>query len=155
MCVLHALWKSDPAGALSLWGEAFEKPATAKKSKGRQSKIPKPLSHPFAIEGKRLKELITEISGSLIGESINFEKLAIRLPSANGLPAPSPQLIRDEDEPPTTPQALKSWYVPSAVFEPGLALDFLLSLPNQSTPSIALGVSIRYGRRLAHGIVDG
>ena len=54
---------------------------------------------PFAIDEKKLKELIAEISGSLIGESIGFDKLAIRLPSANDLPVPSPQLIRCEDEP--------------------------------------------------------
>ncbi len=154
MHALHALWKSESSGTLHLWGETSEKLATAKKPKGRQFKIPKPLPHPFAIEEKKLKELITEISGSLIGESINFEKLAIRLPSANDLPAPSPQLIRDQDEPPIAPEALKSWHVPSAVFEPGLALDFLLSLPNQSTPAIALGASIRYWAEAAKFAIE-
>lgn len=151
MHALHALWKS---GALHLWGETSEKPAPAKKPKGRQAKIPKPLPHPFAIDGKKLKELVSEISGSLIGENITFEKLALRLPSANDLPAPSPQLIRDHDEPSSTPEALKSWYVPSAVCEPGLALDFLLSLPNQSSPAIALGVSIRYWAEVAKFAIE-
>jgi|GEM_PF-7122073 len=97
----------------------------------------------------QVKELIAKISGSLVGESIGLEKLAIRLPSANGLPAPSPQLIREQDEPPTTPEELKSWYVPSAVFEPGLALDFLLALPNQSPPAIVFGASLRYWAEVA------
>jgi len=154
MYALHALWKSDSSDGLHLWGETSETPTTAKKSKGRESKIPKPLPHPFAIDEKKLKELVTEISGSLIGESINFEKLAIRLPSANDLPAPSPQLIRDQEEPPSTPEALKSWYVPAALFEPGLALDFLLSLPNQPVPTIALGQSIRYWAEVAKFAIE-
>ena len=154
MYALHALWKSEPSGALYLWGETSEKPATTKKPKGRQSKIPKPLPHPFAIEAKKLKEFITEISGSLIGESVSFDKLAIRLPSANGLPAPSPQLIREQDDPPSTPEELKPWYAPSAIFEPGLAMDFLLSLPNQSTPAIALGASIRYWAEVAKFAIE-
>jgi len=154
MYALHAVWKSAPSSALHLWGETPETPTTAKKPKGRQSKIPKPLPHPFAIDEKKLKELITEISGSLIGESVNFQKLAIRLPSANDLPAPSPQLIREQDEPLLTSEALKSWYVPAAVFEPDLALDFLLSLPNQSTPAIAFGASIRYWAEAAKFAIE-
>jgi SNF2 family DNA or RNA helicase len=154
MHVLHALWKSDSSGVLHLWGETSEKPAAAKKPKGRQAKTPKPLPHPFAVEEKRLKELIAEISGSLIGESVGFDKLAIRLPSANGLPTPSPQLIRDQDEPPNAPEALKTWHVPSAVFKPGLALDFLLSLPNQSTPAVALGASTRYWAEAAKFAIE-
>ncbi len=154
MYALHALWKSDASGRLHLWGETSAKPATAKKLKGRQSKIPKSLPHPFAIEGKKLKELISEISGSLIGESIKFEELAIRLPSTNGLPAPSPQLIRDQDEPPTIPEALKTRHVPSAIFEPGLALDFLLALPNQPTPAIAFGQSIRFWAEAAKFAIE-
>ncbi|MCI0694321.1 DEAD/DEAH box helicase [candidate division KSB1 bacterium] len=154
MYALHALWKSDASGALHLWGEISEKSVTAKMPKGRQSKIPKLLSHPFAIEDKKLKELASEISNSLIGESVSFDKLAIRSPSANGRPASSPQLIRDQDEPPTTPEALKSWYVPSVVFEPGLALDFLLSLPNQPAPTIVLGVSLRYWAEVAKFTIE-
>ncbi|MGH7456394.1 MAG: hypothetical protein ACRENG_33905, partial [bacterium] len=154
MYALHAVWESEPSGILHIWGETSEKPATAKKSKGSQSKIPKPLPHPFAIEEEKLKELVSEISGSLIGESVSFDKLAIRLLSAKDLPAPSPQLIRDQDEPPSTPEALKTWHVPSVVFEPGLALDFLLSLPNQSTPAIALGQSIRYWAEVAKFAIE-
>jgi hypothetical protein len=154
MYALHPVWKSDTSGVLHLWGETSEKPAPAKKPKSRQSKIPKPRPHPFAIEDKKLKELVAEISGSLIGESINFEKLAIRLPSANDLPAPSPQLIRDQDEPPRVPKALKTWYVPAAAFEPELALDFLLSLPNQSPPTIALGASLRYWAEVAKFAIE-
>ncbi len=76
MFALHALWKSDSSGVLHLWGDTSDKPATAKKSKGRQAKKPKPLPHPFAVEEEKLNQLITEISGSLIGESINLERLA-------------------------------------------------------------------------------
>jgi SNF2 family DNA or RNA helicase len=154
MYSLHALWNSDASGALHLWGETSEKPATAKKPKGRQSKIPKPLPHPFAIKAEKLQELVAEISGSLIGESVDCDKLAIRLPSANDLPAPSPQLIRDQDEPPSTPEALKTWHVPAAIFEPGLALDFLLSLPNQSAPTIAFGASLRYWAEVAKFAIE-
>jgi hypothetical protein len=154
MYALHALWKSDTSGVLHLWGETSEKPATAKKPKGRQFKISKALPHPFVIEEKRLKELVSEISGSLIGETSNFEKLAIRLPSANGVLTSSPQLIRDQDDPLSIAEALKTWYVPSAVFEPGLALDFLLSLPNQSMPAIALGQSIRFWAEVAKFAIE-
>lgn len=154
MHVLHALWKTESSGTLHLWGETSEKPAAIKKLKGRQSKTPKTLPHPFAIAEKKLKELLAEISGSLIGESIAFDKLAIRLPSANDLPAPSPQLIRDEDEPPSTPDALKAWHVPAAVFEPGLALDFLLALPNQPPPAMAFGASLRYWAEVAKFAIE-
>jgi hypothetical protein len=154
MYVLHALWKSEPPGSLLLWGETSEKSSIVKKPKGRQSKIPKPLPHPFALPGEKLKEIVTEISGSLIGESASFDKLAISLPSANGLPTPSPQLIRDQDEPPIAPEALQPWYVPSAVFEPGVTLDFLLSLPNHPAPAIALGASIRYWAEAAKFAIE-
>jgi len=70
------------------------------------------------------------------------------------LPAPSPQLIREQDDPPSTPEELKPWYAPSAIFEPGLAMDFLLSLPNQSTPAIALGASIRYWAEVAKFAIE-
>ena len=33
MYALHAFWKSDSSGVLHLWGETFETPTTAKKSK--------------------------------------------------------------------------------------------------------------------------
>jgi len=154
MHALHALWKSDASGALHLWGETSEKPAPAKKPRGRQAKIPKPLPHPFAVNDRKLKELIAEISGSLIAESVSFDKLALRLPSTNDLPAPSPQLIRDQDEPPSTLEALKTWHVPSAVFEPDMALDFLLALPNQSTPAIAFGASLRYWAEVAKFAIE-
>lgn len=154
MYVLHAHWSSESLGALHLWGETSEKPATTKKPKGRQSKIPKPVPHPFAIAEEKLKQLVTEISGSLIGESVRFDRLAIRLPSMNGLPAPSPQLIRDQDEAPSAPEELRSWYVPSAVLEPGLALDFLLALPNQPAPAIVVGQSTRFWAEVAKFAVE-
>ncbi|MCG3155006.1 MAG: RNA polymerase-associated protein RapA [bacterium] len=154
MHALHALWKSDSSGVLHLWGETSETPAPAKKPRGRQAKIPKPLPHPFAVKDGKLKELIAEISGSLIAESVSFDKLALRLPSTNDLPAPSPQLIRDQDEPSSTPEALKTWLMPSAVFAPGLALDFLLALPNQATPAIAFGASLRYWAEVAKFAIE-
>ncbi len=152
MHALHALWIADSLGALYLWGEFSEKPAATKKSKGR--KTPNLLLHPFAADEKKLKELITEISGSLIGENAGGDKLAIRLPAANDLPAASPQLIRDEEAPPSTLEALKTWHVPAVIFEPGLALDFLLALPNQPTPAIAFGASLRYWAEVAKFAIE-
>ena len=154
MYVLHALWSNESSGKLHLWGETSEKPSVAKKPKGRKSKIPKPLPHPYAIAEEKLKQLIAEISGSLIGESVDFDRLILRLPSANGVPAHSPQLLHDEDKPSGLPHELKPWSMPSARLEPGLALDFLLTLPIQPVPVIALGHSIRYWAEVAKFAIE-
>jgi len=122
MYVLHAHWNPEYLEALHLWGETSEKPAAIKNPKGRKSKTLKPLLHPFSVEDEKLKELVTEISGSLIGESIRFDRLNLRLPSMNSSPIASPQLIHDQVDSPATPKELQQWHVPSAILNPGLAL---------------------------------
>jgi SNF2 family DNA or RNA helicase len=154
MYVLHAHWNSESLGALHLWGETSEQPAAIKNPKARKSKTSKPLPHPFAVEDEKLKEIITEISGSLIGESIRFDKLNLRLPSMNGSPVASSQLISDQTDSPAAPKELRQWCVPSAMFDPGLALDFLLAIPNQPPPMIVLGHSIRFWAEAAKFAIE-
>jgi SNF2 family DNA or RNA helicase len=154
MYVLHAHWNSESLGALHLWGETSEKSPAIKNPKARKSKTPKPLPHPFAVEDEKLKELVTEITGSLIGESIRFDRLNLRLPSMNGSPIASPQLIHDQVDSPAAPKELRQWLVPSTIFDPGLALDFLLAIPNQPAPMIVLGHSIRFWAEVAKFAIE-
>jgi len=154
MNVLHANWNTNAAGNLHLWGETSETPAAAKKLKRRSAKALQSRLHPFALEGAELKNAIAAVAGSLIAESGKSGKLKLHLPSIGEFPASSPQLIRDQDESPKMAKELKLWEVPTAKLEPGLALDFLLSLSNESAPDIALGDSIRFWAETAKFAIE-
>ncbi len=154
MYVLHAIWNTSATGNLHLWGETSETPAAAKKSKRRSTKTSESRPHPFALEAEGLKNAVAAVTGSLVAESMEVGKLTLHLPSMGDMPASSPQLIRDEDDLPKMAKDLKLWEVATAKLDPGLALDFLLSVSDQSAPGIAFGDSIRYWAEAAKLVME-
>ncbi|MFZ2070074.1 MAG: DEAD/DEAH box helicase [Halobacteriota archaeon] len=148
MQVLHALWENTASGKLYLWAESSALPLNAPAHHGRQPKIKKPKSkaHPFALVGDELREVIESISEHLICEHAGFETKTFLLPSAKKSPLPSPWLIREDEADYSADKApgLAGWGIGTLTFDPYLAFDFLLELPEQPPHGIAFGSSLRF-----------
>jgi SNF2 family DNA or RNA helicase len=143
MLVLHATWDKD---RLYLWAESSTLPMSATGHRGRQpeAKKPKSRAHPFAPASDELREVIKSIFEHLIYETAAFEKKTLLLPSTQSGPLPSPWLIREEDYSAEKATGLAGWEIETLAFDPYLAFDFLLRLPEQPPHGFAFGSSLRF-----------
>jgi hypothetical protein len=143
MQVLHTTWDKD---RLYLWAESSTLPLSAPGHRGRQpeAKKHKSRAHPFALARDELSEVIKSILEHLIYEKIEFEKKTFLLPSTQKGPLPSPWLIREEDYSAEKATALAGWEIEALTFDPYLAFDFLLGLPEQPPRGLAFGSSLRF-----------
>jgi len=143
MLVLHAVWDKD---RLYLWAESSTLPVAAPRSRGRKPKKHKIKAHPFSLAGDELREVIENISEHLICEYAGFETKTYLLPSTQRGPQPSPWLIREDEEDYSADKAtgLAGWDIETLSFDPYLAFDFLLGLPEQPPHGFAFGSSLRF-----------
>jgi hypothetical protein len=154
--VIHGIWAY---GALSLWAEDSDGPATAAPRAGRPSRAPRP--HPFAGSIDILADMVAELAGpaaDLARKAIEDE-LTLLLPATADGPLASPALIREPGaEPARNPSrpALTAWRVPALTFESATALDLLgaLSEPGMSSSAAAAGGSVPYLAALARQAGD-
>lgn len=144
MIVVHAIWDNLTSNKLSIWGESSKMPMTVPRRRGREPKKPKPRGHPFALGRDPLMEEVGGFSGSLGVESADFRVLTLLLPSTSKGPLPSPELILEEERGDEKVTGLTPWKITTLMFDPALALDFLLSLPEESPHGVAFGSSLRF-----------
>jgi len=135
MLVIHGIWAY---GALSLWAENSDGPATAQPRPRHPSRAPRP--HPFASALDVLADVVAELAGpaaDLARKAIEDE-LTLRLPGTPDGPVASPALIREPGAEPVKSAArpaLSAWRVPALTFEPDTALDLLAALGNPGARS--------------------
>ncbi|MDI6885807.1 MAG: DEAD/DEAH box helicase [archaeon] len=143
MQVLHATWDRD---RLYLWAESSTLPMSVPGHRGRQpeAKKPKSRAHPFALASDGLREVIKIIFEHLVYENAEFETKTLLLPSTQKGPLPSPWLIREEDYSTEIATGLAGWEIETMTFDPYLAFDFLLGLPEQPPRGFAFGSSLRF-----------
>jgi SNF2 family DNA or RNA helicase len=147
--VIHGIWAY---GALSLWAEDSDGPATVPSRPGRPSRAPR--AHPFAGGLDVLADVVAELAGpaaDLARKAIEDE-LTLRLPSSADGPLASPALIREPGSEPARPPGrpprpvLAAWRVPALTFEPGTAQDLLGALgePSAGSSRAVTGGSVLY-----------
>src|ERR1700745_3538125 len=103
MRVIHGVWGH---GALCLWGEDPDLPPVPDTDlAGRApSDVHLPRPHPFACQAAELADLLAGQPGSrdAVRKAVHDE-LTLQLPTADGGPLASPELVRPES--PSTPGA--------------------------------------------------
>jgi len=151
MLAIHGIWAY---GALFLWAEDADGPATAQPRLGRPSRAPRP--HPFAAAAEVIAAAAAELAepvADLVVKAVDDE-LTLWLPGTAAGPLASPELIRTPENQPAAGQArgaLAVWRVPALTFEPAAALD-LLSVLGETRPigpQAVQGGSVRYLAALA------
>ena len=138
MIALHSIWDNT---RLHIWAESSSLAATASGSRHTKQKT---RQHPFALAHDALMEMVGELSGSLLVKSTAPGSLALRLPSTSKGPLPSPELILEKESDDLGGAGFEQWNIVTLSFEPGTALDFLLSLPNDPPHGMAFGGSLRF-----------
>ncbi|MCX6672938.1 MAG: DEAD/DEAH box helicase [Methanothrix sp.] len=143
MQVLHSLWDAE---TFYIWAESSALPlSSAGKSTNRKKQEPQ--SHPFALPGIDLKNLLQD-TFPWSDDGCREEALALLLPSSKSGPLPSPWLLR-EDNISEKPSLLGAYSVPALGLEAGSALDLLLELPTHPPQGIAYADSLLFWSQLA------
>jgi SNF2 family DNA or RNA helicase/intein/homing endonuclease len=156
MLVIHGIWAY---GALSLWAEDSDAPATAPPRPGRPSRAPRP--HPFAGDADVLADALAELAYPVqdLARKAVEDELTLRLPGTADGPLASPSLVREPGAGHSRPAgraALAAWRVPALTFEPAAAFDLLEALgePGAGTSRVVLGGSVLYLAALARQAAD-
>jgi len=156
MLAVHALWDCHESGALLVWAEDSELPASCPPLRGRRPAVPRARAHPFAAP---VASIVAGVAGtgSVLARSAldgGAELDAILwLPGTPEGPHASSQLIRAEPEPEDPPARGKAgrengapglwpFTVPALRLSPGPALDLLLALADCHTPELHPGASV-------------
>lgn len=143
MQVLHSIWDTE---TFHMWAESSALPlSSAGRSDSR--KEPHPSSHPFALPGIELKDLLSKAFHRK-DDVCRAEELPIRLPSGKSGPIPSPWLLR-EDCIPEKPSLLGDCKVPALGMELRFALDLLLDMPVHPPQGTAYADSMLFWSELA------
>jgi SNF2 family DNA or RNA helicase/intein/homing endonuclease len=142
LLVLHAIWDHLVTGKLHIWAETSSQTITAPKSTELQRR--QPPQHPLTLNHDLLMEAVGGLSGTLIVKSVGTGTQTIRLPSTSKGPLPSPELILETESDDLKATQFKPWEIDTLTLDPNLALDFLLSLPNNPPHGLAFGSSLRF-----------
>jgi SNF2 family DNA or RNA helicase len=143
MQVLHSIWDAE---TFYIWGESSALPLSSADKSGNRKKQHPP-SHPFALPGIELKDLLSEIF-HWSGDGCRVEAPTLLLPAGIFGPLPSPWLLR-EDYISEKPSLLGAYLVPALGLEPGSALDLLLDMPTHPPPGTAYADSMLFWSELA------
>ena len=143
MLVVHAVWR--PTAGLALWAEDPSVPLS--RSRSRRAAQP----HPFAAAGEELTAVLGDLAAKAVGGSLTLD-----LPTRDGRPVDSPELVRDELAPAGRGTlTLAPWQVPAVCFDPDGALDLLGAVGSGSDPQeCALGASVRHLVSVAEFALD-
>ena len=152
MIVLHAIWDNstlDKPG-FYIWAEnstfshKLNRSTTSTKRKSSKTAVPPVSLHPFVVPADVLKLTLTEvIPAKFLDEAISHT-FTLRLPSDNGGPLPSPELIMEQERVRTGTVALAGWEIPCLAFAPEQGLDLLLKLPVQPSNNITFSNLVRF-----------
>jgi SNF2 family DNA or RNA helicase len=151
MLVIHGIWAY---GALGLWAEDPDGPASAPPRPGRASRAPRP--HPFAAPADVIADVVAELAGPVADLALKAveDELTLWLPATADGPLASPELIRAPDSQPAKAAGrgmLAAWRVPALTFEPSAALELLSVLGEVRVlgAQAVQGGSVRYLAALA------
>ena len=131
MLVVHALWL---AGSLVLWAEDSTRPEYSSRPTAASPGRGRP-PHPYAAGTDQLAAALGPFAGKATATS-----RVLRLPTAAGVPAASPELVRDELGA-TGPLALREWLVPTVEFDVDGAVTVLGALAGADA---TLGATARH-----------
>ena len=134
MQVLHSLWDTE---TFYIWAESSALPLS---SAGKSS-------HPFALPGIELKDLLSEIF-HWSSEGFRMQTLPLRLPGGVSGPLPSPWLLH-EDSTSEKPSQLGAYMVPALGLDPYSVLDLLLGMPTHPPQGTAYADSMLFWSELA------
>jgi len=149
MIVIHSVWDNIPTGRLHIWAESSELPMEAARRRGRPSKKPKPQAHPFTVPARSLIDIMDGLARGVTWECAGHGTITIDLPSTNRGPRHSPDLIVQEPVGPVRSTGLAPWQIESVSLDPDLALELLLSLPENPPRGIAFGSSVRFWKEVS------
>ena len=151
MLVVHGIWAY---GALGLWAEDPDGPATAPPRPGRASRAPRP--HPFAAAADVIADVVAELAEPAAELTLKGveDELTLWLPGTADGPQASPELIRAPGREPARAAGrggLAGWRVPGLSFEPPAALELLSVLGEAGAAGARAtqGGSVRYLAALA------
>jgi len=133
--VIHAVWR--PGVGLALWAEDPSRPLTRPSTRSRRPGGP----HPFAAGSDDVAAVLGDLAAKAVAAPVT-----LLLPTRDGRPAESPELVRD-DLPPTSRGALTlaAWPVPALGYDADSALDLLTAIEagHDATESV-LAASVRH-----------
>ncbi|MCB0172317.1 MAG: DEAD/DEAH box helicase [Anaerolineae bacterium] len=126
MHVLHAHWHyptspTDEAGVL-FWIESSEATLPAKKRSRRKAN-----PHPFCTDPETVKQTLQSLGLTIPASQFNL--ITLLLPTIDGNPQPSPQLIHDWEIDFDQPPVLAPWVITGVWLTPVAAFQVLLNLP--------------------------
>ena len=150
MLVLHAHWQPPRSvgepGSVLFWAETSTLPESSegqvRQPRAGRSVRHMPRPHPFCASREELMDLL---GGGMPGSAV------LRLPSAGGIPLPSPALISDWEPDREALPHLASWTVEGLGLPPAAALQGLINLPSLAAASagLALGDDARFWQAVA------
>ncbi len=167
MIVLHGVWAGArrARGRLHLWAEDSALPAETAPKRGREPKLPRARSHPFALDAAPLADvLVTTALGdsALAGQAAEVQLV---LPSTTRGPHGSPLLVRDQvPTRATSATRPRPWLVPALSFSADVSADVLRTLEldsleasaDEETTRVPVASSVRFlaaGTRLVDRMV--
>ena len=145
MLVLHGSWVcaqgAHPARFV-LWGETA--PAGRPRAR-RRSNTAAARPHPFAATGDELRVALVD-QGVPLAEGLEPAEMLAQLPSAEGLPLPSPDLGDGRTAPAGEGLALTTWRVPALSYPAAQVAELLPALSNDESqpPDLLLGDDTRF-----------
>lgn len=163
MLITHGVWtttRSDQPG-LMLWVEDRRLCHRARQftpisdfvfPSGRHKNAREAESHPFAVDGHRLLNLLLPGRSSDSNPYRYLTTIDLLIPSQESGPTPSPWINGNETN--TTAMQLEPWRVPSVLLPPPRALQWLMDpRRNQSDSDLRLGDSVFFWREAANLVV--
>jgi len=148
MIALHGIWTFD---SLHVFGEH---PAQGDRVDRVSSAPDGPAPwHPFALANDELRDVVGELTDSLLVSEAAAGQLTLRLPTRDGRPLPSEAVSTPAEHAPDT-IVLQPWRLASLVFPPPDALELLTTLPAFMHHDPHAGASLRYWSRSARLVLD-
>ncbi len=89
-------------------------------------------------------EVVRKLAGNQPVKDDGAEIMTLRLPSTAKGPLPSSELVVSEVVSRYPKVEFRWWDIVTLMFEPGVALDFLLALPSEHAYSVIFGASLRF-----------
>lgn len=144
MIVAHGCWiPAEGGGSFFLWGEAGAK--RSKTGRGCEDPIP---AHPFLCTRKQIEQdVFRPLEEDGRHDTLSRGQVVLLLPTVDGLPVPSSELVAETPPPSGPARSLEAWQIAGARLSPLTALGWLACLPTdvESLPgSLRLGADVGF-----------
>ncbi len=144
MIVAHGTWIPEPGrGVFFLWGEQ----SSAGEAPRRREKT-EPPNHPFTCQRKQVeREIFRSFGEDGRGAEVSRSEAVFLLPTVDGRPVPSPELVPQEMPDPGLRRRLTSWRVAGVALSPLASLGWLVGLPtgfDGSPARVRFGSDVRF-----------